>query len=49
MTDAVQPIAKKVPTQRTFHGDTVTDDYAWLADTSNEEVLDYLRQHNAYT
>ncbi|GAB3129686.1 S9 family peptidase [Tsukamurella serpentis] len=46
---AAQPIAKKVPAERTFHGDTVIDDYAWLSDTSDEEVLDYLRAHNTYT
>ncbi|GAA1080919.1 S9 family peptidase [Tsukamurella spumae] len=49
MTDAVQPVAKKVPSARIFHADTVIDDYAWLADTTDEEVLDYLRAHNAYT
>ncbi len=45
----LQPVAKKVPAPRNFHGDTVIDDYAWLADTTDEEVLDYLRAHNAYT
>ncbi len=44
-----QPVAKKVPAPRTFHGDTVIDDYAWLADKDAEEVLDYLRAHNAFT
>ncbi|WP_019202164.1 S9 family peptidase [Tsukamurella sp. 1534] len=49
MSAAVQPVAKKVPSERTFHGDTVIDQYAWLADTENDEVLAYLREHNAYT
>ncbi|KXO98654.1 S9 family peptidase [Tsukamurella pseudospumae] len=49
MTGPVQPVAKKVPAERTFHGDTVIDDYAWLADKDDREVLDYLRAHNAYT
>ncbi|MET9325552.1 S9 family peptidase [Tsukamurella sp. NPDC003166] len=49
MTGPVQPVAKKVPAERTFHGDTVIDDYAWLADKDDVEVLDYLRAHNAYT
>lgn len=49
MSAPAQPVAKKVPSSRTFHGDTVIDDYAWLADTKNDEVLDYLRAHNAFT
>ena len=27
------PEAKQIPSQRTFHGDTVIDEYAWLADS----------------
>jgi len=26
------PVAKKVPTERTHHGDTFVDDYEWLRD-----------------
>ncbi|MDF0528352.1 S9 family peptidase [Tsukamurella sp. 8F] len=44
-----QPVADRRPAPRTFHGDTVVDDYAWLADTSAPEVIDYLEQHNAFT
>jgi oligopeptidase B len=43
------PVAKQLPTPRTFHGDTVTDEYAWLTDKDNAETLDYLRAENAYT
>jgi len=43
------PVAKQVPSQRTFHGDTVTDEYAWLTDKANPETLEYLRAENAYT
>jgi oligopeptidase B len=43
------PSAKQVPSQRTFHGDTVTDEYAWLADKDDPDTLDYLRAENAYT
>ncbi len=43
------PVAKQEPSPRTFHGDTVTDEYAWLADKDNPETLDYLRAENAYT
>jgi len=43
------PVADKKP--RTFekHGTTWTDDYFWLRERENEEVLDYLRAENAYT
>jgi oligopeptidase B len=43
------PIAKQVPTERTYHGDTVTDPYAWLADPKDPEVIGYLEAENAYT
>ncbi|HVT71211.1 MAG TPA: S9 family peptidase [Trebonia sp.] len=48
-TVPVPPIAKQVPTERTHHGDTVTDPYAWLADPKNPEVIAYLEAENAYT
>lgn len=43
------PVAKRVPIQRTFHGDTVTDDYEWLRDKDNAEVIAHLEAENAYT
>ena len=43
------PIAKQVPTERTHHGDTVTDPYAWLTDPKDPEVIAYLEAENAYT
>src|SRR5271170_7502652 len=43
------PIAKQVPAERTHHGDTVIDPYAWLADPKDEEVIAYLEAENAYT
>jgi len=42
------PSAKQVPFERTYHGDTVTDPYAWLADAKDPEVLGYLEAENAY-
>ncbi|MGA9832308.1 MAG: S9 family peptidase [Trebonia sp.] len=42
------PSAKQVPFERTYHGDTVTDPYAWLADSKDPEVLGYLEAENAY-
>jgi len=43
------PTAKQVPTERTHHGDTVTDPYAWLADPKDPEVIAYLEAENGYT
>ena len=42
------PTAKQVPTERTHHGDTVTDPYAWLADPKDPEVIAYLEAENGY-
>ncbi len=43
------PAAKRVPFVRTFHGDSVTDEYAWLAAKDDPDTLAYLRAENAYT
>jgi oligopeptidase B len=43
------PVAKQLASPRTFHGDTVNDEYAWLTDKNDPETLDYLRAENAYT
>ena len=48
MTDS-PPIAKRVPHERTFHGDTVTDEYAWLADQDDPDTMAYLKDENAWT
>ena len=46
---AQPPVAKRVPTVRERHGDTVTDDYAWLQVKDDTEVIAYLEAENAYT
>jgi len=43
------PIAKKVPQELTFHNDVRIDNYYWLNDKNNPEVIDYLNAENAYT
>jgi oligopeptidase B len=43
------PIAKKVPKTEVLHGETRTDNYYWLREKSNPEVIRYLEQENAYT
>lgn len=46
---ATPPSAKRVPHERTHHGDTVTDEYAWLADKEDPDTVAYLEAENAYT
>lgn len=42
------PRTLRVPTIRTHHGDSFTDDYEWLRDTASDEVLTHLSAENAY-
>ncbi len=46
---AQAPVAKKVPTQRIFHGDTYVDNYEWLREKDNPELLALLEEENAWT
>ena len=43
------PVAKKVPHERTHHGDTFIDNYEWLRAKDDPEVIAYLEAENAYT
>jgi len=43
------PQAKQVPSRRTHHGDTVTDEYAWIADRGDPDTIAYLEAENAFT
>ncbi len=36
------------PTERTFHGDTVVDQYEWLRDKEDPQVIAHLEAENAY-
>ncbi|MVU79265.1 prolyl oligopeptidase family serine peptidase [Nocardia sp. ET3-3] len=45
----VAPIAKRVPKERVHHGDVFIDEYEWLRDKENPEVIAYLEAENAYT
>jgi oligopeptidase B len=42
-------MAVRKPIERTHHGDVFVDDYEWLRDKTDSEVLDYLRAENTYT
>jgi oligopeptidase B len=43
------PVAKKAGHKEARQGTTVTDDYFWLREKANPEVLNYLNAENAYT
>jgi oligopeptidase B len=43
------PPAKQIPHERTHHGDTVVDEYAWLAVKDDPDTVAYLTAENAYT
>ena len=43
------PIAKKIPTSRTFHGDSYVDNYEWLRDKKSYDVLGLLEAENEWT
>jgi len=49
ITPAEPPAAKQVPHERSYHGDTVIDEYAWLADKDDPDTIAYLTAENAYT
>src|SRR5436853_4162874 len=46
---AAPPVARKVPHTTTVHGTTLSDDYFWMRDKKNPEVIAYLEAENAYT
>ena len=48
-TESVAPVAEKRPHELEAHGDVRIDDYYWLRERSNPEVLAYLEAENTYT
>jgi len=49
MTENLQaPVAKIIPKTLEKHGDVRTDNYYWLNDRENPEVIDYLNKENDY-
>ncbi len=45
----IPPDVQKIPKELTMHGDTRIDNYYWLNDRENPEVIKYLEEENAYT
>lgn len=46
--DIKAPLAKKIPMELEAHKDIRIDNYYWLNDRENPEVIDYLEQENSY-
>lgn len=42
------PIAKRIPHPHEIHGDVREDDYYWLNERDNPEVIQYLEEENKY-
>jgi oligopeptidase B len=47
--DIIPPVAKTIAKIDTLHGDVLTDNYFWIRDKTNPEVISYLNAENAYT
>lgn len=47
-TNLQAPIAKKLPKDLSIHNDHRIDDYYWMNDRENPEVIDYLKAENTY-
>ena len=47
-TELALPVAAPRRTETTLHGHTLVDDYAWLRERENPEVISYLEAENAY-
>ncbi|HVG19733.1 MAG TPA: hypothetical protein VNI02_11840, partial [Blastocatellia bacterium] len=43
------PVAKKMAKNTAIHGETLVDNYHWLREKNNPEVISYLEAENAYT
>jgi oligopeptidase B len=47
--EVTPPVAKVIPYQLEMHGHVRTDNYYWLRERENPEVIAYLEAENAYT
>ncbi|WP_373058757.1 S9 family peptidase [Zunongwangia sp. H14] len=47
-TDILPPKARKIPKKLEIHGDVRIDNYYWMNNRENPEVIDYLEQENGY-
>jgi oligopeptidase B len=43
------PVAKRVPVERSIHGEVVVDEYGWLRDRDDPDTVAYLEAENEHT
>ena len=43
------PVARRKPEETRLHGDLRVDDYGWLREKENPEVIEYLKAENEYS
>jgi oligopeptidase B len=48
MNSLKPPVARKVPKTTSIHGETLVDDYFWLREKTNPEVISYLKAEEDY-
>src|SRR5579859_2890298 len=48
-TEPSAPVAKRTATKRVHHGDTIIDEYDWLASKDDPDTIAFLEAENAYT
>ena len=48
MGSAQAPKAVKIPKHLEIHGDLRLDNYYWMNDRNNRQVIEYLEQENEY-
>ena len=48
MNETMAPIAKKVPKELIVHNDVRVDNYYWLNNKEDQEVINYLKDENSY-
>lgn len=48
VTGVKPPVAKRIPTRRECHGEVFVDNYEWLRDKNDPEVIGYLEAENSY-
>jgi oligopeptidase B len=46
---ASPPLARRIASERRYHGDTFIDEYSWLGDKKDPETIAFLEAENAYT
>ena len=42
------PVAKKIPVKTVLHGETLVDDYAWMRNRDDADLMPHLRAENAH-